>query len=121
MRSSGRTARGYQLNVAQVMDRGPGAEQQILHRDEDVWVHLPRPHPEVQLASVIALVDFSAEIGATVVAPGSHRWERERQPEARGARLRRDAGGLGRRLPGLDDPRRRAELHGRLVGAAACT
>jgi len=71
----------YQLNVAQVMDRGPGAEQQLLHRDEDVWVHLPRPHPEVQLASVIALVDFSAELGATVVAPGSHRWERGRQPE----------------------------------------
>jgi ectoine hydroxylase-related dioxygenase (phytanoyl-CoA dioxygenase family) len=71
----------YQLNVAQVMDRGPGAEQQVLHRDEDVWVHLPRPHPEVQLASVIALVDFTAEIGATVVVPGSHRWERERQPE----------------------------------------
>ena len=71
----------YQLNVAQVMDRGPGAEQQLLHRDEDVWVHLPRPHAEVQLASVIALVDFSAELGATVVVPGSHRWERERQPE----------------------------------------
>jgi ectoine hydroxylase-related dioxygenase (phytanoyl-CoA dioxygenase family) len=71
----------WQLNVAQVMDRGPGAEQQLLHRDEDVWVHLPRPHPEVQLASVIALVDFSAEIGATVVAPGSHRWERGRAPQ----------------------------------------
>jgi len=71
----------YQLNVAQVMDRGPGAEQQLLHRDEDVWVHLPRPHAEVQLASVIALVDFTAELGATVVAPGSHRWERERQPQ----------------------------------------
>jgi ectoine hydroxylase-related dioxygenase (phytanoyl-CoA dioxygenase family) len=70
----------WQLNVAQVMDRGPGAEHQLLHRDEDVWVHLPRPHAEVQLASVIALVDFSAEIGATVVAPASHRWERERQP-----------------------------------------
>lgn len=71
----------YQLNVAQVMDRGPGAERQILHRDEDVWVHLPRPHAEVQVASVIALVDFTAELGATVVAPGSHRWPRERQPE----------------------------------------
>jgi ectoine hydroxylase-related dioxygenase (phytanoyl-CoA dioxygenase family) len=70
----------YQLNVAQVMDRGPGAEQQILHRDEDVWVHLPRPHAEVQLASVIALVEFTAELGATVVVPGSHRWGRERQP-----------------------------------------
>jgi ectoine hydroxylase-related dioxygenase (phytanoyl-CoA dioxygenase family) len=71
----------YQLNVAQVMDRGPGAEQQLLHRDEDVWVHLPRPHPEVQLASVIALVDFRAELGATVVAPGSHRWDRARKAE----------------------------------------
>jgi ectoine hydroxylase-related dioxygenase (phytanoyl-CoA dioxygenase family) len=74
---------GYQLNVAQVMDRGPGADQQILHRDEDVWVHLPRPHPEVELASVIALVDFTADLGATLVAPGSHRWERSRKPEPR--------------------------------------
>lgn len=71
----------YQLNVAQVMDRGPGAAQQLLHRDEVVWVHLPQPHAEVQLASVIALVDFRSELGATVVAPGSHRWERGRQPE----------------------------------------
>jgi ectoine hydroxylase-related dioxygenase (phytanoyl-CoA dioxygenase family) len=70
----------YQLNVAQVMDRGPGAEQQLLHRDEDVWIHLPRPHPDVQLASVLALVDFTAELGATVVVPGSHRWERDRFP-----------------------------------------
>jgi ectoine hydroxylase-related dioxygenase (phytanoyl-CoA dioxygenase family) len=79
----GPSCSGYQLNVAQVMDRGPGAQQQLLHRDEDVWVHLPRPHQEVQLASVIARVDFRAELGATVVAPGSHRWERGRkaQPE----------------------------------------
>jgi ectoine hydroxylase-related dioxygenase (phytanoyl-CoA dioxygenase family) len=75
----GPSCSGWQLNVAQVMDRGPGAAQQLLHRDEDVWVHLPRPHPEVQVASVIALVDFRAELGATVVAPGSHRWERGRQ------------------------------------------
>ena len=53
----------YQLNVAQVLDRGPGAEQQLFHRDELVWVHMPRPHPELQLASVIALVDFTAENG----------------------------------------------------------
>jgi ectoine hydroxylase-related dioxygenase (phytanoyl-CoA dioxygenase family) len=70
----------YQLNIAHIMDRGPGAEQQLLHRDEDVWPHLPRPHPEIQLASVIALVDFRADIGATRVVPGSHRWPREREP-----------------------------------------
>ena len=65
----------YQLNIAHVLDRGPGSDQQFLHRDEAVWIHLPQPHPEVQLASVIALVDFTADNGATRVAPGSHRWE----------------------------------------------
>ena len=73
----------YQLNLAHVLDRGPGAEQQFLHRDEVVWVHMPRPHPELQLASVIALVDFTAENGATVAAPGSHRWPIERSAEPR--------------------------------------
>ena len=68
----------YQLNIAHVLDRGPGSEQQLIHRDELVWVHLPEPHPEVQLASVIALVDFTADNGATRVAPGSHRWPRDR-------------------------------------------
>lgn len=71
----------YVLNIAHVMDRGPGSEQQLLHRDEDVWPHLPRPHPEVQLASVIALTDFEADNGATHIVPGSHRWDRDRQPE----------------------------------------
>jgi len=68
----------YQLNIAHVLDRGPGSEQQWIHRDEVVWVHLPSPHAEVQLASVIALVDFTADNGATRVVPGSHRWPRER-------------------------------------------
>jgi ectoine hydroxylase-related dioxygenase (phytanoyl-CoA dioxygenase family) len=68
----------YQLNIAHVLDRGPGSEQQLMHRDEAVWVHLPKPHPEVELASVIALVDFTADNGATRVVPGSHRWPVDR-------------------------------------------
>jgi len=70
----------YQLNIAHVLDRGPGSEQQLIHRDELVWVHLPTPHSEVQLASVIALVDFTADNGATRVVPGSHRWPADRYP-----------------------------------------
>ena len=68
----------YQLNIAHVLERGPGSEQQMIHRDEAVWIHLRRPHPEVQVASVIALVDFTADNGATRVAPGSHRWDPDR-------------------------------------------
>jgi ectoine hydroxylase-related dioxygenase (phytanoyl-CoA dioxygenase family) len=72
----------YQLNLGHLIDRGPGAEAQFLHRDEVVWVHLPQPHGEIQVASMIALEDFRAENGATRVVPGSHRWPRRRQPEA---------------------------------------
>ena len=51
----------YHLNLGHVIDRGPGAEAQMLHRDELVWVHFPRPHPEIQVASMVALVDFTKE------------------------------------------------------------
>jgi len=64
----------YQLNIGQLLQRGPGSENQIFHRDEGVWGDVPKPHPELQLASVIAFVDFTKENGATRVVPGSHRW-----------------------------------------------
>ena len=69
----------YQLNIAHVLDRRPGAPQQLLHRDELVWCHVPDPHPTLQVASVIALEDFTPENGATRVVPGSHRWPKERE------------------------------------------
>ena len=71
----------YQLNIGHLLQRGPGSPDQLLHRDELVWSDVPFPHPELQLASVIAFVDFTRENGATRVVPGSHRWpERERSP-----------------------------------------
>jgi ectoine hydroxylase-related dioxygenase (phytanoyl-CoA dioxygenase family) len=64
----------YQLNLGHLLQRGPGSDEQWLHRDELVWSDVPQPHPELQLASVIAFVDFTRENGATRVVPGSHRW-----------------------------------------------
>ncbi|HUC33407.1 MAG TPA: phytanoyl-CoA dioxygenase family protein [Ilumatobacteraceae bacterium] len=64
----------YQLNIGQILQRGPGSQQQWLHRDEEVWTDVPKPRPELQLASVIALVDFTSDNGATRIVPGSHRW-----------------------------------------------
>ncbi len=64
----------YQLNLGHLLQRGPGSEEQWLHRDEAVWSDVPHPHPELQLASVIAFVDFTRDNGATRVVPGSHRW-----------------------------------------------
>jgi len=64
----------YQLNLGHLLQRGPGADEQWLHRDEAVWSDVPKPAPELQLASVIAFVDFTRENGATRIVPGSHRW-----------------------------------------------
>ncbi len=64
----------YQLNLGHLLQRGPGADEQWLHRDEAVWSDVPKPAPELQLASVIAFVDFTRENGATRVVPRSHRW-----------------------------------------------
>ena len=72
----------YQMNVAQVLEVGPEAVAQFLHRDEDVWPHMPKPCPTFQIASMTALTDFTEEIGATCFVPGSHLWEdRSRQAE----------------------------------------
>jgi hypothetical protein len=70
----------YQLNLGHLLQRGPGADEQVLHRDELVWSDLPQPHPEVQLATVIAFVDFTKDNGATRVVPGSHRWPDRQLP-----------------------------------------
>jgi Phytanoyl-CoA dioxygenase (PhyH) len=64
----------YQLNLGHLLQRGPGSDEQWLHRDEAVWSDVPRPGPELQLATVIAFVDFTRDNGATRVVPGSHRW-----------------------------------------------
>ena len=64
----------YQLNLGHLLQRGPGAEEQILHRDEAVWSDVPKPSPELQLATVIAFVDFTRDNGGTRIVPGSHKW-----------------------------------------------
>ncbi len=65
----------FQLNLGHLLQRGPGSPDQVLHRDEAVWSDVPRPGPELQLASVIAFVDFTRDNGATRVVPGSHTWD----------------------------------------------
>lgn len=71
----------YQLNLGHLIARGLGSEAQMLHRDELVWAHVPRPHPELQVASMLALTEFRGDNGATRVVPGSHRWSLDRAPE----------------------------------------
>jgi ectoine hydroxylase-related dioxygenase (phytanoyl-CoA dioxygenase family) len=70
----------YQLNFANVMLRGPGAKAQPLHRDDGIYIYLPKPPGfNLELASMTALSAFTAEMGATLIAPGSHLWPEDRQ------------------------------------------
>lgn len=54
----------------------------MLHRDEAVWSDVPQPAPELQLATVIAFVDFTRANGGTRIVPGSHRWPDRRMSPA---------------------------------------
>ena len=70
----------YQLSSAAAIAIGPGETMQELHRDDLVYP-LAHPSERQSVATVIwALNDFSAANGATLVVPGSHRWDDERKP-----------------------------------------
>ena len=70
---------GYQLHVSAALDVGPGAREQVLHREENSFTFFPLPRPNIIVASMWAVTDFRADNGATLLVPGSHRWPAERK------------------------------------------
>ena len=76
----------YQFSAPVGIEIGPGEKAQVLHRDEGVYP-LPSPHPDVVVNTMWPLDDFTKANGATVVVPGSHLWDRSRQPTKDDPRL----------------------------------
>jgi ectoine hydroxylase-related dioxygenase (phytanoyl-CoA dioxygenase family) len=67
----------YWMNTGQAMIVGPGSVNQPLHRDFGNWSlaeALGSGGAEVQVSIVLAISDFTPEVGATRVVPGSHKW-----------------------------------------------
>ncbi len=62
----------YLLSQLQVIEILPGEAAQPLHYD-DGFYPWPRPRPALGAATIWALDPFTADNGATVVVPGSHR------------------------------------------------
>lgn len=63
----------FQLHLTQVISIGPGSPAQALHRDELAWDFFPFPADyQVQCNTLWAMSDYTAEMGATRVVPGSH-------------------------------------------------
>jgi hypothetical protein len=68
----------YLLSQLQVIKILPGETGQLLHYD-DGFYPLPRPRAALSASTMWAIDEFTAENGATVVLPGSHRWD-NREP-----------------------------------------
>lgn len=69
----------FQLHLTQLIRIMPGQAAQPIHRDRWAWGRsLDRLEP--QLNTIWALTDFTAENGATQVAPGSTAWPDNRRP-----------------------------------------
>lgn len=68
----------WQLNVSAALEVGPGAREQILHREEDLFPYFEVPRPNLILATMWAFSDFTVANGGTQLVPGSHRWAADR-------------------------------------------
>ena len=71
----------YQLHVTAALSIGPGARSQVLHREEDTFPFFALPRPNLILATMWAITDFTAENAGTLLVPGSHRWDADQKPE----------------------------------------
>ena len=68
----------YWVSQTEAIFIGPGEAAQELHRDDINWAHALPLGIDVQFSVLTAIGDYDAEVGATMVVPGSHRWARDR-------------------------------------------
>lgn len=70
----------FRLHVTALVELLPGEVRQGIHRDGGIYP-IRHPQPPTTLATFWAYTDFTTDNGATLVAPGSHQWAHEREPE----------------------------------------
>lgn len=62
----------YWMSQAETIFIGPGSAAQPMHRDDLNWSVAARMELDLQVSALVAVGDYDAEVGATVVDPGSH-------------------------------------------------
>lgn len=68
----------YQVHATAALKIGPGAREQVLHREEDPYQFFKVPRPRMVLASMWAITDFTEVNGGTKIVPRSHLWPADR-------------------------------------------
>jgi ectoine hydroxylase-related dioxygenase (phytanoyl-CoA dioxygenase family) len=72
----------YYVGVSSIIDIHPGEGAQPLHRDDGVWQwRHPAGYRQARVQIMVAVTDFTAENGGTMVVPGSHKWDDDRGPK----------------------------------------
>src|ERR1700731_4235777 len=64
----------YQVHATAALKIGPGAREQVLHREEDPYQFFKVPRPRMILASMWAITDFTEANGRPKYVPGTHLW-----------------------------------------------
>ncbi len=77
----------YLLSQAQVINVLADSPAQPFHMDDGFYAW-PQPRPALSAATVFAIDDFTADNGATVAIPGSHRWLQGRTPQPQDPRIK---------------------------------
>jgi ectoine hydroxylase-related dioxygenase (phytanoyl-CoA dioxygenase family) len=68
-----------QLNLTQGIQIWPGEKAQVIHRDDSMFPVKHKPF-EFMVNAMWAYTEFTKDNGATIVVPGSHRWDVDRMP-----------------------------------------
>lgn len=72
----------YWMSQAETIFIGPGNPAQELHRDDLNWSFAQSIGVDLQVSVLVALGDYDAEVGATMVVPGSNLVPREQPIDA---------------------------------------
>jgi hypothetical protein len=73
---------GALLAAGEFISISPSELAQGWHRDTNGWPVPSTPERPSSVDAIFALTKFTAENGATRLAPGSHLWDRERRPSS---------------------------------------
>lgn len=70
----------YHLSAAELIEIRGGETAQIIHRDDGSWPRAAHAAAPLVVNAMVALTDYSVDNGATVIVPGSHKWDADRLP-----------------------------------------